>query len=162
MSMVDYFLKIEGVKGESQDHKHKEEVQIDSFSFGCHQRGTGGHGGGGGSGKASLQDFSFVKKVDKSSPVLFLKCCTGEHLKKVHLTCRKAGKEQQEYWTVTLEGCLVSSYTTGGPHDGVALPTDQVSINFAKIQIEYKEQKADGTLGAGVKAGWDVATTKAV
>jgi type VI secretion system secreted protein Hcp len=162
MALVDYFLKIEGVPGESADHKHKGEIQIDSFSFGAHQHGTGGHGGGGGSGKASLQDFSFVKKVDKSSPVLFLKCCSGEHVKKVELTCRKAGKEQQEYWKVVLTQCLVSSYTTGGPHDGVAFPTDQISLNFSKIELEYKEQKADGTLGSPVKAGWDVQTTKAV
>jgi type VI secretion system secreted protein Hcp len=31
-------------------------------------------------------------------------------------------------------------------------PVDQISLNFAKIEVVYKEQKADGTLGGVVKA----------
>ena len=37
-----------------------------------------------------------------------------------------------------------------------------MSLNFAKIEYEYKEQKPDGTLGAAVKAGYDVRPNKAV
>ena len=162
MAVVDYFLKIEGIDGESQDHKHKGEIQLHSFSFGAHQTGTHGAGGGGGSGKASVQDLSFVKHTDKSTPKLFLACVTGQHLKKAVLTCRKAGKTQQEYWVIKLEELLVSSFCTGGPHEGVALPTDQVSLNFAKIELEYKEQKADGSLGGAVKCGYDAKQQKAV
>jgi type VI secretion system secreted protein Hcp len=160
MSMVDYFLKIEGIEGESQDDKHKNEIHLHSFSFGAHQTGTHGGGGGGGSGKASCQDLSFVKHVDKSSPKLFLACVSGQHIKKAWVTCRKAGKTAQEYWKITLEELHVSSYTTGGPHDGVALPTDQVSINYGKIELEYKEQKPDGSLGGSVKAGYNAKEQK--
>jgi type VI secretion system secreted protein Hcp len=160
MAMVDYFLKIEGIEGESQDSKHKGEIQLHSFSFGAHQTGTHGAGGGGGSGKASVQDLSFVKHTDKSTPKLFLACVTGQHIKKAVLTCRKAGKDQQEYWVIKLEELHVTSITEGGPHDGVALPTDQCSINFGKIEVEYKEQKADGSLGGSVKAGYDVKQQK--
>ena len=32
MSDVDYFLKIDGIKGESQDTKHAGEIEIQSFS----------------------------------------------------------------------------------------------------------------------------------
>jgi len=162
MALVDYFLKVEGIDGESQDHKHKGEIQLESFSFGAHQHGTHHAGGGGGGGKASVQDFSCVKKIDKASPKLFLACCTGEHIKKAVLICRKAGKEQQEYLKVTMSDILVSACTEGGPHDGVAFPTEQISLNFSKIEIEYKEQKADGTLGGAVKAGYDVKTQNAV
>jgi hypothetical protein len=31
---VDYFLKIDGVDGESTDDKHKGEIQLESYSFG--------------------------------------------------------------------------------------------------------------------------------
>ena len=40
------------------------------------------------------------------------------------------------------------SYQTGGSH-GDILPMDQVSFNFAKIEYEYKPQKADGSLACG-------------
>ena len=60
--------------------------------------GTGAAGGG--AGKVSMQDFHFVMTVNKASPKLFLHCADGEHLKKATLTCRKAGKDQQEYLKV--------------------------------------------------------------
>ena len=33
---------------------------------------------------------------------------------------------------------------------------DQVSLNFTKVQFEYMMPKADGTLDAPVRTGWDV------
>jgi type VI secretion system secreted protein Hcp len=158
----DYFLKLEGVEGESADAKHKGEIQLESFSFGVSQMGAHGAGGGGGAGKASFQDLHFVMKANKASPKLFLMCATGEHIKKAVLTARKAGKDQQEYYQVTLSDLLVSSFQTGGSSHGDVVPTDQLSLNFAKIEFEYKPQKEDGTLGAAVKAGYDVKANKKV
>ena len=51
MAAVDYFLKIDGVDGESTDDKHKGEIDILSWSWGVQQSGTMAHGGGGGEGK---------------------------------------------------------------------------------------------------------------
>ena len=45
---------------------------------------------------------------------------------------------------------------------GDIVPTDQISLNFAKIEISYKPQKPDGTLGAATIAGWDVKANKKV
>jgi type VI secretion system secreted protein Hcp len=160
MAAVDYFLKIEGIEGESTDGKHKGEIDVESFSGGETQAGTAARGGGGGAGKVSMNDFHFVMKINKASPKLMLACASGEHYKKAVLTCRKAGKEQQEYLKWTLTDCLVSSYQTGGSSNGEVMPTDQVSLNFSKIEVEYKEQKPDGTLGGSVKAGWDLKSNK--
>ena len=160
MAGTDYFLKLEGIDGESTDDKHKGELDIESFSFGVTQSGSHGTGGGGGAGKSSFQDLHFSTHANKSSPKLFLACATGEHIKKATLTVRKAGKEQQEYYKVTLSDVLVSSYQAGG--SGSPIPTDQFSLNFAKIEYEYKPQKADGTLDAAVKAGYDVSANKKI
>lgn len=162
MAAVDYYLKIDGVDGESADHKHKGSIDIESFSWGASQGGSFSAGGGGGAGKVSMQDFHFVMKVNKASPKLMLACATGQHIKKAVLIARKAGKEQQEYMKVTMSDILVSSFQTGGSEGSNTLPTDQISLNFAKIEFEYKEQKADGTLGGSIKAGYDVKANKAV
>jgi len=162
MAHVDFFLKIEGIEGESQDHKHKSEIDLESWSFGESQHGTSHAGGGGGAGKVSMQDFHFVMRVNKASPKLFLACATGEHIKKATLTCRKAGKEQQEYLKWNFTDLLISSYQTGGSSHGDALPVDQISFNFSKVEVEYKEQKPDGTLGGLVKTGYDVKLQKTV
>ena len=90
-----------------------------------------------------------------------LACASGEHIKSAVLVCRKAGKEQQEYLKVTLSDILVSSYQTGGSA-GDVVPMDQISLNFAKVEFEYKPQKADGTLDAAAKAGWDLKANKKV
>src|SRR5262249_20296840 len=97
MAAVDYFLKIDGIDGESQDHKHKGEIDLLSWSWGEHQSGTHGAGGGGGAGKVSMGDFHFVMHINKASPKLMLACADGEHIRKAVLTCRKAGTEQQEF-----------------------------------------------------------------
>jgi type VI secretion system secreted protein Hcp len=162
MAVVDYFLKIEGIDGESTDHKHGKEIDVESWSWGETQTGTSAHGGGGGAGKVSMQDFHFVMKVNKASPKLMLACATGEHIKKATLTCRKAGKEQQEYLQVIMSDLLVSSYQSGGSTHSDIVPVDQISMNFAKIEWSYKPQKADGTLDAAVKAGYDLKSNKVV
>lgn len=162
MAAVDFFLKLDGIDGESTDDKHKGEIDIESFSWGVSQMGAHGSGGGGGAGKAVFQDVHFTTKVGKASPKLMLACATGQHIKKATLTVRKAGGTQEEYYKVTLSDLLVSSYQSGGHSGGDVIPTDQFSLNFSKIEIEYKEQKADGSVGSPVKAGYDVKANKKV
>lgn len=151
MAQVDYFLKIDGVESESTDDKYKGWIELESYSWGVSNAGTAGHGAGQGAGKALPQDFHFVKKVDKSSPVLFIGCATGQHFKKAEMVGRKAGGKQVEYFKVTMEEVLVSSYQLGGSGAGDVVPTEQLSLNFAALEMIYKEQKADGTLGGDVK-----------
>ena len=153
--VVDYFLKIDGVPGEATDFKHKGEIQLDSFSWGASNASNIGSsaGGGGGAGKVSIQDLNFVTKTSKASPTLFLNCCTGAHLKSAILYCRKSGEKPQEFLQITLTDCIVSSFQSGG-HD--AAPLESISLNFGKIEVEYKEQKADGSLGSPVKVGYDL------
>jgi type VI secretion system secreted protein Hcp len=161
MAAVDYFLKIDGIEGESTDAKHKAEIDLESWGWGATQSGTMQYGGGGGAGKVAMQDFHFVMRHSKASPKLMLACASGEHIKKATLTCRKAGKDQQEFMKIEFSDLLVSSFQTGGSANGI-IPTDQVTLNFAKIEHEYKEQSADGSLKGPVKAGWNVKENKAV
>jgi type VI secretion system secreted protein Hcp len=161
MAAVDYYLKIDGIDGESTDDKHKNEIDVESWSWGETQPGSSGRGGGGGAGKVQMQDFHFTMKVCKATPKLMLACATGEHIKKAVLTCRKAGGDQQEYMIVTMSDLLVSSYQTGGSA-GDVLPVDQTSLNFTKIEFEYKPQDATGKVGSPVKAGYDVGLNKKI
>ncbi|MGL5734517.1 MAG: Hcp family type VI secretion system effector [Beijerinckiaceae bacterium] len=157
MSQADYFLKIDGIEGESGDAKHKNEIELESWSFGASNSGSFGHGMGGGTGKVSMQDFHFVMKMNKATPNLFLSCSSGKHIPKAVLTCRKAGTEDgpQEYFVVTFEDLLISSYQTGGSQGSGAYPSEQISFNFTKIKMDYKMQDEKGIPGKSVIAGWD-------
>lgn len=163
ISKVDIFIKLDGIEGESQDDKHKNEIEVQSCSLGVTNTGTFVTGGGGGSKHSNFHDLHFTKHIDKASPKLFEASATGNHIKKADLTFRKAGQSggQQEYFKVTLTDLLVSSYQLSD-HSGADLPTEQISINFAKIEVDYKEQKADGSLGGSVKAGYDLKLSKKV
>ena len=154
MAAVDYFLKIDGIEGESQDKTHSKEIQLSSWSWGASNAGSMGAGGGGGSGKVAMQDFHFVMGVNKSTPKLILACANGEHIKSAILTCRKAGKEQQEFLKYTFTDVFISSYQTGGSDS----PMEQCSFNFTQMQCDYKEQKADGTLAGAITTKYNVKT----
>jgi type VI secretion system secreted protein Hcp len=154
---VDYFLKIDGIPGESTHDKHKGEIDVESWSWGeTHPAPTGPVGGG--AGKVQMQDLQVTARMSKASPQLMLACASGQHVKSAVLTGRRTGPGPGEFLTFSLSDVLVTAYQTGATEAG--LPIDAVSLNFAKIQIEYKELQADGKLGASTKAGWDVKNNK--
>jgi type VI secretion system Hcp family effector len=118
---LNAYLKIEGIKGESSATQHKDEIDVMSFSWGVAQSGTIGGGGGGGTGKASAEDFSFVLKIDKSSPLLYKYLATGAHIKEATLTLVRAGKEQTDYLKYKFEDVIISSFapaTDAAPVEG--------------------------------------------
>jgi type VI secretion system secreted protein Hcp len=153
----DIFAKLGDIKGESIDDKHKDEIEVLSFSWGVSNAGSMGHGTGGGEGKATFHDLSFTHKFDKASPVLMQACATGVHLKEATITFRKAGKGQQEFLVVKMNDVIVTSVTQGGASDGAS---ENVSIGFAKVNVEYKPQKADGSLEAGIHFKYDLKAQK--
>jgi type VI secretion system secreted protein Hcp len=160
MAAVDYFIKFDGIKGESADVKHKDEIDVESWSWGETHAGAAPPGGGGGAGKVSMQDFHFVMRLNRASPGLMKACATGQHIKTATLSGRKAGKGQLDYLTFKFQDVLVSSMQTGGSEDADVLPTDQVSFNFAKLAVEYKPEKADGSLGVAVQFRYDLKANK--
>src|ERR1041384_7025439 len=139
---VDMFLKLDGIKGESADHKHSGEIHIESFSWGMNQTGAHSTGGGGGAGKVSVHDISITKHVDKSTPALMLHCCNGKHIKDGLITARKAGEKPVEYLKIKMEYILISAVQDAG-HGGEFL-TENVTLNFSKFHVTYVEQDAKG------------------
>lgn len=155
VAAVDYFLKIDGIEGESADAKHKGEIDVEAWSWGE------SHGGAGGAGRVAMNDFSFTMSLSKASPKLFLACAEGDNIKAAWLTAwRGAGKETDYFLKWSWSDLLISSYGTNATAGDA--PHDQVSFNFSKIEVEYKEQRADGTFGAGFKAGWDLKANKKI
>ena len=158
MAAVDYFIKFDGIKGESADVKHKDEIDVESWSFGETNVGGTGPGGGGGAGKVAMQDFHFVMRLNRASPSLMKACATGQHIKTATLSARKAGKGQQEYLVVKLNDVLITGVVHGGTSGAAASET--VSLVFGKVDFEYKPQKADGSLGAGIHFKFDIKSSK--
>src|SRR5262245_39424331 len=154
----DIFAKIGDIKGESIDAKHKDEIEVLTFSWGVTNPGSAATGSGGGGGKANFQDLLIVHNVDRASPLLMQACATGTHLKDATITHRKAGKGQQEYFIVKMNDVVITAVTHGGASDQPA--SESVSLAFAKVDVEYRAQKPDGTLDAGVHFKYDLKANK--
>lgn len=124
---VDYFLKVDGIPGESQDAKHKDEIEVLSWSWGESTAVPSGPGSGAGSGKVQFQDFHFTSLISKASPKLMGACASGKHIKNAVLTARRPGGGKAEFLTFAFSDVLVASYQTGGDEDN-ALPVDSVAL----------------------------------
>lgn len=158
---VDMFLKIDGIPGESTDASHKDEIDIFSYTWGESQPETAAAGPGGlSTGKSTMQDFHFVMRVNKASPKLFLACANGARIKNALLTVRRSGGNPVEFLKWTLTDVAVASYQTAASVASGEAPTDQVSLRFTKIEMEYTPVKPDGSLGAPIKEGWDLAMNR--
>jgi type VI secretion system secreted protein Hcp len=155
---VDIFAKIGDIKGESLDAKHKDEIELFSWSWGVLQPGSMASGGGGGAGKVSFNDLSFTHHVDKASPNLLKACASGKHIPEATITARKAGEGQQEYLTLKLTDVIITNVNSGGNGGGEL--TEQVALQFAKVEMEYKPQKPDGSLDAGLFFKYDLKQNK--
>jgi type VI secretion system secreted protein Hcp len=157
---ADIFAKIGDIKGESLDDKHKDEIEVLSFSWGVTNTGSMASGSGGGDGKASFHDLSFTHNVDKASPVLMASCATGAHIKEATITHRKSGKGQQEFLIVKMNDVIITGVTHGGSGGKGDGHEENVSLAFAKVNVEYKPQKPDGTLDAGIHFKYDLKAQK--
>ncbi len=153
---VDMFIKFDGIDGEAKDKTHAKEVDVLAWSWGMSQSGSMHMGGGGGAGKVAVQDLSFTHYVDRASGNLMLYCSNGKHIPTSTLVVRKAGENPLEYIKITMTDCLVTSVSTGGS-GGEDRLTENVTLNFAKVKVEYQEQKADGTGEAGPEYAWNIA-----
>ncbi|HLJ50227.1 MAG TPA: type VI secretion system tube protein Hcp [Bryobacteraceae bacterium] len=159
-SNVDFFLKVDGIDGESKDLRHPKELQLLDFSIGISNRGKQSDYGG--VSKAVFHNPRFVMYTDFSFPKLKQACATGERIPKMYLVCRKAGNVQHEYLRVRFENVYITSCEiAGGRHPQYPLaPVVEFSISFQIQQIEYREQKQDGSLAGSMMMTYDLAQLK--
>ena len=154
----DIFAKLGDIKGESLDDKHKDEIELLSWSWGVTNAKAPLTGSGGGKGKATFHDLSFTHKIDKASPLLLKGCATGQHLKEATITRRKAGKGQQEYLVIKMNDVVITSVAE--ENDGGSGQVEAVTLAFAKVDLEYRPQKSDGSLDAGIHFKYDIKANK--
>ena len=154
---VDMFMEIDTIKGESKDSvfKSKNAMDVLAWSWGLSNSGNAHMGGGAGAGKVNVQDLSFTKYMDKASPILMQAVCTGKHFTKATLSIRKAGEKPLVYYTITMNDVLLTSLSTGGS-GGEDRFTENLSMNFAKFNVDYFPQKQDGSLDAVVPMNYDI------
>jgi type VI secretion system secreted protein Hcp len=137
MAAVDYFLKIDGIPGESVDSKHRNEIELLSFSWGATNTAqvTSGRGGG----RVTFQDFEFSKLFDKASPQIFLKCVNGAHITSMTLTARKSSNSEvanPDFMKVVFSNVLISFYKEQEPNRD-QFTSEAVGALFQKMSLTF-------------------------
>ena len=96
--MAEYFLKIDGIAGESQDQRHQGEIEVESFSWG--ETHSASAPGATAAGKVNIQDLEVMKRLDKASPLLMLAAASGQHFKSAVLTAQTPTTPPLEFLTI--------------------------------------------------------------
>jgi len=136
-------------------------IEIYSFSWGASNPTTVGTGSTGlAAGRVSISSFNIMKKTEISSAKLFSACCAGQHYPAAKVVCRKAtgtSGGQQIFLEYDFTDVMVESVQWSGSSGGDDTPSESVSFAFAAVSITYKVQaEAQGTLGTGSSASWDL------
>lgn len=155
MATADYFLKLDGIEGESVDQAHKNEIELDSFSWSGHLAASNTAGAGLGKGKVVPQSLDCVSKLAKDTPKLVTALCSGTHIASAILTARKSGGDgkQVDYATWKLTEVAISKFDIGAGEGSIPVVT--FGLSFAKFEWSYKAQDAKGNVSVAATGGWD-------
>jgi len=157
--MINAYLTIDGVEGPSTSKA--KAIDILAFEFGAEQTTTHQAGSSGNekkAGRAKVHNLIFTKVLDKTSPLLFDHCVTGDILKEVTLAYDKPVKDaQQDYFQLVMTDALITKVAFNGTSDN---PTETISMAFQKIKVGYAPEKEDGSLDGMVFKGFDTTTLK--
>jgi len=162
---VDMFLDLGEIEGEATDEFHDGEIDIEGFAWGLSNSGRPARGKGGSAGKANFQDISFFKFADAASPPLFLACATGQRFEDATFTVRYEAESpaaappraEDEFLVITLEDVLVSSVAHQASTQGEeGTLVESITLNFAKITIDYTPLGLDGQPGETITVSYNV------
>jgi type VI secretion system secreted protein Hcp len=159
---TDFYLQIEGIKGESSDSKHAGWIECMSVNWDIRQpkSATASTGGGHTAERAELSDISIAKLVDLSSPILAQHCAMGKTIPKAKLEMQRADGQGQpiKYFEVELENVLISHIAPS--FDGGGQPMENLGLKFSKVRWRYTQQKVGGGASGNTAGGWDLATNR--
>jgi type VI secretion system secreted protein Hcp len=145
------YLRLDGIGGSSADKSHGGWIEISSFQWGASRPETSATGGAA-AGRATLHDLRITKVIDASSPKLMQAAASGGHIKSAQIDFFRAAKT---VYQIKLSDGLISGYSTSSGGDR---PSESFTFTFAKIEVTYAKQNADGTLGAiqATPIGFDI------
>ena len=154
----DFFIKIDGVDGESNDKNHGKWIEVVSFSQGALQNIGAGRGTDT-SGRGQFLPFTFTHLLDKATPKLQQFCMNGQKVATVEFqVCRAVGAAQVPVYEVKLENVKIARAEikverTAENQD--ALPVEEVQLIPGKITWKVTAIKPDGSKDGAVETNFN-------
>lgn len=150
------YLKLDGVKGESQDQAHKDWIDVLAWTWNLDNPSNVVAGTGSGSTTAHVGDFSITKQVDLASTPLAQFLLKGKHFGKGIFELPKSGGDGKAmiYYKIEFKEVFVTAMSFGGGAGGGVF-TENITFSFASYKASYKSQTDKGAEGPGNDYGWD-------
>ncbi len=160
--MIDAYLKIEGINGESEDDRHKNWIEVSNVLYAIHQprAETVSTAGGLTSGRAELHPITFQKLADIASPVLLQTCAAGKTIAKGTFEFMRADSDGKPipYFKIELENLMIANISPDSGNGGVI--QERVQLAYAKIKWNYTRQSIRGGAQGSTMGGWDCSANK--
>ena len=153
----DFFIKLDGIDGESYDKAHSKWIEVIDFEHGSMQNVATGRVSDV-AGRGQFKPFAFTHLVDKATPKLQQYCMSGQKIAKANFAvCRAIGGSQVPVYEVTLENVKVLSATIEGKEtdNGSILPVEHVELVAGKITWKVTPIKPDNTKDGAVEANFN-------
>lgn len=164
----DFFVKIDGIDGESADKNHGKWIECIGFTMGSLQN-IGAARATDVSGRGQFEPFVFTHLVDKATPKIQQFCMNAQKIAKVQFcVCRAVAGAQVPVFEVTLENVKISEATiksvvANGQNgddiidsfvgtDGTSIPTEKVSLVAGKITWKVTAIKPDNSKDGAVES----------
>jgi Hemolysin-coregulated protein (uncharacterized) len=145
-----YFLKLDGVTGDSTEAGHQGEIELNSYRIMENEPEESTTGVTTQLAKLGDNNLRFLADSSKASPELFSKAASGDAIANAVLTVRKGGRHS-DYLTLKMTNVVLTSYQNSGNDNNSAI--DEVLLNYGTIQITHNE-------GTPYKKGWDFLNKK--
>lgn len=158
-----YFLKLDGIPGESADKLHKEWIELQGWSLGVTAESSWTKGGGASLGKPNPGPFSTTATLSKASPVLYSYIAQGKVIPSATLAVSRTTSTgaATDYYTVKLENVYLTSVKTGGAVGDSGLPAESLTLVYKSANWSYNVLDSKGAVSGKVNFAWDFAEGKA-
>ena len=142
-------LKVPGIPGDLKVNGEEGVIEVMSLSNSVQNSSVVGSGSGGaGTSKLVPSDMVINKRLDASSPPLFLAMVTGKHFPNAVITFLQENEKGNltKFFTFTLSNVVVSKLETNASENQVL--TEKINLNYSRIQLKDE--------ASGQQACWDI------
>jgi len=148
-------LKLGEINGESERKGYEKWIEINSLQFGT-GRGISSATGGGSRqpSEPSVSEVVFTKPMTIDSGDIFFQSVAGTTPMKAEIHVINTAKDKNTpYLKITLHDSLISGYSLSSGGDR---PSESVSLNFTKIEVQYDQYDGDALKASGSPKKFDI------
>jgi type VI secretion system secreted protein Hcp len=153
------YMQIDGIQGDVTAKGHENWIAINDFNFGVKRTLSTDPGriADRESTRPSISEVTLIKKMDKSSPLLFSESCVGKAKPTVKIHCCQTDNSLNPYAEITLNNVIVSGYHVSSNQNASShYPHENITLNFDKIELRYIPYDSQNQAQSPIPAGYDL------